>query len=114
MVPDEITDKAIEPRSFFENKALVQFNHRNMAYITWSLSLYLFYNLYKHRGVLPRQVSLAGFLVFVLINYQAFSGIVTLLNLVPPERANLHQMTAILTLSGALYMAYVSKAMLPV
>ena len=85
-----------------------------MAYITGSLAYYLGYYVIKHRGVLPKHITFAGLLVFAMISYQAFSGIITLLNLVPAERANMHQMTAIITLSSAIYLAYLGKHILPV
>lgn len=53
--------------------------------------------------------SFAGVLAFALINYQAVSGILTLLHLVPPERANVHQMTAIITLSSVILMVYLAR-----
>ena len=52
---------------------------------------------------------MAGIVAFALINYQALSGILTLLNLVPPERANMHQMSAVITLTSVILMVYLSK-----
>lgn len=63
-------------RSFFENKALVQFNHRNMAYITQTVSLLLGYKLYKSWILLPPMVKLAGGLTFLMINYQVPTGVI--------------------------------------
>ena len=51
----------------------------------------------------------AGLLLFSMVNYQAVSGILTLLAGVPKEKANMHQMTALLTLSSALLMVYLTK-----
>lgn len=52
-----------------------------MAYITQSVSLYLIYTIFKHK--IPGPATLAGLLAFSMINYQALSGILTLLALVP-------------------------------
>jgi len=60
---------------------MVQFNHRNMAYVTMSVSYWLLYKILKSRIGGPFTV--AGMLAILMINYQAFSGIITLLNLVP-------------------------------
>lgn len=68
-------------KNFVENKALVQFNHRTMAYATESLSLYLIYTVFKHKVGSP--ATTAAVCAFTLINYQAISGILVLLNLVP-------------------------------
>ena len=60
---------------------MVQFNHRNMAYVTMSVSWWLLYRIMKVKIGGPATV--AGLLAVVMINYQALSGILTLLNLVP-------------------------------
>lgn len=52
---------------------------------------------------------MAGLLAVLMVNYQAFSGILTLLNLVPREKANMHQMTAMITLSSVMLMVYMAK-----
>jgi cytochrome c oxidase assembly protein subunit 15 len=107
IIPDTVFDHKPVWKNFFENRALVQFDHRTMAYITQSVSLYLIYTIFKYKMPLP--VTSAGILVFSLINYQAVSGILTLLALVPKEKANMHQMTGLLTLSSALLMVYLTK-----
>lgn len=95
-------------KNFFENKALVQFDHRMMAYITQSVSMYLLYSIFKYK--VPGPATLAGVLAFTLVNYQALSGILTLLALVPKEKASMHQATALLTLSSGLLLVYLTKA----
>lgn len=111
IVPEE-AKKITSWRSFFENKALVQFNHRSLAYLTTSVSLGLLYKLVVQFGILPPAVKWAGLVAVGMVNYQAVSGILTLLNLVPPEKANMHQMTAIMTLSSALLLTHVCTAAL--
>lgn len=78
-----------------------------MAYVTEAVSGYLLYLILKNRMHTP--ASFAGVLAFALINYQAVSGILTLLHLVPAERANIHQMTAIITLSSVILMVYLTR-----
>lgn len=60
---------------------MVQFNHRTMAYVTMSISYMLLYKILKAKIGGPFTV--AGLIAVMMINYQAFSGILTLLNLVP-------------------------------
>jgi hypothetical protein len=48
----------------------VQFNHRNMAYITQSVSMVLAYAMYRNLAILPPMVKLAGGLTILMINYQ--------------------------------------------
>lgn len=78
-----------------------------MAYVTQSVATYLIYTIMKNKMHTP--ASYAGVVAFTLINYQAISGILTLLNLVPRERANMHQMSAIITLTSVILMVYLTK-----
>lgn len=82
ILPDTAFEKEPKWKNFTENRALVQFNHRMMAYTTEGVSLYMFYNIIKSQMHTP--ASFAGVVAFFLINYQAVSGILTLLNMVPP------------------------------
>jgi hypothetical protein len=45
------------------------------------MSIYLLYTIFKYK--IPGPATVAGILVFSMINYQALSGILTLLALVP-------------------------------
>ena len=107
VIPKKAFEKEPWWKNFFENRALVQFNHRNMAYITESISIYLLYTVLKNK--IHHPASFAGVLAFALINYQAASGIITLLNLVPREKANMHQMTAIITFTSGLLLLYLTR-----
>lgn len=78
-----------------------------MAYITSGVGTYLMYTIIRSQMHTP--ASFAGVLAFTLINYQAISGILTLLNLVPRERANMHQMSAVVTLSSVILMVYLAR-----
>ena len=112
VVPSGLTEREPWWRNLFENVAMVQFNHRNFAYLTLSVSWYLLARIMKARvgGV----ATVAGLVAVAMINYQAVSGIITLLNLVPPEKANMHQMTALMTLTAVLLMCYLAKVPPPV
>lgn len=107
VIPPSLTEKEPFWKNFFENMAMVQFNHRNMAYVTMSVSWYLLFKILKTKIGGPATV--AGLLTVLMINYQAVSGILVLLNLVPPEKANMHQMTAVITLTSVLLMCYLAK-----
>ncbi len=106
-IPETAFDHKPAWKNFFENKALVQFDHRIMAYITLTVSFYLLYTIFKYR--IPGPVTTAGMLAFTMVNCQALTGIFTLLALVPKDKAHMHQTTALLTLSSALLMVYLAK-----
>lgn len=112
VIPDGIIAKD-KPfwKNFFENVPMVQFNHRTMAYITMSVSYHLLYKILKARIGGPFTV--AGLVAVFMINYQAFSGIMVLLDLVPRQKANVHQMTAVLTITSVLLMVYLARVPLP-
>lgn len=71
------------------------------------MSIYLMYTIFKFK--MGGAATTAGLLLFSMVNYQALTGILTLLAGVPKEKANMHQMTALLTLSSALLMVYLTK-----
>ena len=86
---------------------MVQFNHRTLAYVTMSMSYLLLYKIIKAKIGGPFTV--AGLIAVMMINYQALSGIIVLLNLVPASKANRHQMSAIVTLTSVMLMVYLSR-----
>ncbi|EGR29070.1 hypothetical protein IMG5_163600 [Ichthyophthirius multifiliis] len=100
-IPKEAFNKNSLIQNIFENKALVQFNHRMLAYLTTSWTIYTLYQstnmiLLKHQNL---GLYLVGFLVF----YQVYLGINTLLKGAPLKESSQHQANALLTLSAALY-----------
>ena len=78
-----------------------------MAYVTMSMSYLLLYKIIKAKIGGPFTV--AGLIAVMMINYQALSGIIVLLNLVPASKANRHQMSAIVTLTSVMLMVYLSR-----
>jgi heme A synthase len=70
--------------------ACVQFNHRNLAYLTYTVSSVLFWTGYFNPAV-PKQVKLALLLSYILVNYQLANGVNMLLNGVPLRMGLEHQ-----------------------
>ncbi|EAS07659.1 cytochrome C oxidase assembly protein COX15, putative (macronuclear) [Tetrahymena thermophila SB210] len=100
MIPDGLMKRDPWYLNFFENRVLVQFNHRNCAYLTASWTGYMLYkslslNLAKHQRF---QIGLLSF--FIL--YQIASGITVLLHGAPPKESSGHQATALMTVTVAL------------
>lgn len=88
------------PVNFFENAALVQFNHRIVGYLLLGLGLAIFASSFARPAPLAMRVGAAG-LLFVLIA-QASSGVLALVNHVPIALGVLHQGGAALVLAAAL------------
>lgn len=86
--------------NFFENAALVQFNHRLMAYVLLGLGFAIFGASFARRAPLAMRVGAAGML-FVLVA-QTTSGVLALVHQVPVGLGVLHQGGAALVLASAL------------
>lgn len=93
----------LEPwwRNLFENVATVQFDHRVLG-ITTGLSAILFCVL-SLRAPLPRKARIAAYHVGAMALIQPALGIATLLEVVPPPLALLHQAGAMALLSSVLW-----------
>lgn len=105
-IPDQVFAMMPWWKNFFENTVTIQFQHRYLAFFTLALIL-VFYAYMKNTP--SRSVKAAINLLLVLTFVQVFLGILTLLMGVPVFSAVLHQGTAILLLSGAIFTAYQIK-----
>jgi len=91
---DELTELTPAWRNLFENTALVQTDHRMLAYTTLACSLGVAY-LARRRRVHPSVQKLATAVALVACG-QASLGILTLVNHVPVELGSAHQAGALL------------------
>ena len=90
----------------FDNPAIVQFIHRNLAYLIVIVYLYLFYFVFSlGNKKLLRPVILIG--LFLL--FQVILGIVTILSGVKIFYASLHQINSIIIILSTLYFLYISE-----
>jgi cytochrome c oxidase assembly protein subunit 15 len=86
----------------FQNPGLVQFDHRIGAYLVAAGAVALF--LAARTFKVARKISAHTLLAIVLL--QIALGILTLLNQVPVALAALHQITAVVLFSAAIWHAY--------
>jgi cytochrome c oxidase assembly protein subunit 15 len=98
--------------NFFENKGLVQFNHRNFGYATLLCTIYTIFTSRKLnlRGV----QSLAILFVGSTVGLQVFNGILTLIHNTPKHEANVHQLNALLVLTATIYLLHTCRNPTPV
>ena len=92
--------------SAFSDPSLVQFFHRNLAYIIIIFYLILLYKIYKNnllRYFFP--IKIIGLILFV----QIFLGILTLLYGAQIYLASMHQISSIFLVSSSLYFLYLSS-----
>ena len=109
-LPSESFDYVPFWSNFFENPALVQFNHRLLGYITLAATLYLWYSSRSSAIVATRR---AFVWVLAAVLAQMALGIITVLNAAPWQWAILHQLGAIIVIVcvlNARFLALYSKA----
>ena len=92
--------------TFFNSPSIVQFLHRNLAYLIMIVYIFLLISIFKERNKMFRKpillIGISLFLQFVL-------GILTLLSGVKIIYASLHQINSILIILSTLYFLYISK-----
>ncbi|WGI20498.1 heme A synthase [Amylibacter sp. IMCC11727] len=99
-LPSESFDYEPFWSNFFENPALVQFNHRLLGYITLLVTLYLWYSSRSSAIVATRR---AFVWVLAAVLAQMVLGIITVLNAAPWQWAILHQLGAIIVIVSVLH-----------
>ncbi|MGB5247913.1 MAG: COX15/CtaA family protein [Woeseia sp.] len=97
---------ALEPawRNFFDNMALVQFDHRVLAITTFLLIVAYWWSM--RRIELPRRVKKAVNALLHTATLQVALGIATVMLVVPIPLAAAHQATAMLLFTVALYLCH--------
>jgi len=93
-------------RNLFENPALAQFDHRMVAYAVAALVVLVYARAIKLGKGLPKN---SGKAATVLVAIQIFLGVATLLLQAPQWLAAVHQLTAALLFSAAVWHAHELK-----
>ena len=90
----------------FDNPSIVQFIHRNLAYLIVGIYIYiLLFTLVSKNEVLRKPVFVIGVSLFL----QVVLGIFTILSGVKIFYASLHQINSILIILSTLYFLYIAK-----
>ena len=92
--------------TFFDNPSLVQFMHRNLAYLIVIVYIYLSFFVFKGKNIKFRKpIIIIGISLFL----QVALGVLTILSGVKIVYASLHQINSILIILSTLYFIYISK-----
>ena len=92
--------------SVFSDPSLVQFIHRNLAYLIFIVYLILFYIVYKKKiNFLFKSINILGLMIF----FQIFLGILTVLNNANIVIASLHQISSIMLVSSSIYLLFKNR-----
>ncbi len=92
--------------SVFNDPSLVQFIHRNLAYLILIFYLFILYEVYKHR-LKNSFFPLIAVGLFLLL--QVILGILTLVSGAQIFLASLHQISSIFLVSASIYFLFINK-----
>ena len=90
----------------FDNPSIVQFVHRNLAYLIVIIYIYLLILVFRDTNKIFRKPIL---IIGVSLLLQVILGVVTLLSGVKIIYASLHQINSIFIILSSLYFLYISK-----
>ena len=91
--------------SAFSDPSLVQFIHRNLAYLIGFFYLYIFYYIYKNKITsLYKSINVLGFFIIL----QIILGIFTLLYGAQIIIASMHQISSIFLVSSCIYFLFIN------
>ena len=103
--PDDNNIENLFKLSAFTDPSLVQFIHRNLAYVIALSYLLIFYNIYKtNKYELYKTVNFLGCLIFL----QIFLGILTILYGAQIYIASMHQISSIFLVNSCVYFLYIN------
>ena len=104
--PDDNSLLNLFKLSAFSDPSLVQFLHRNLAYIITIFYLYILFKIYKERiNFLYKPVSILGFFIFL----QIVLGILTVLNGAQLYLAAMHQLSSVFLVSTSVYFLFINQ-----
>ena len=103
--PDDNNYLNLFKLSAFSNPSLVQFMHRNLAYLILIFYLIILFKVYKDKLIyLYSATNSVGFILFI----QILLGILTLLYGAQIALASMHQISSIFLVSSSVYLLFLS------
>ena len=104
--PDDNSFKNLFNMNAFDDPSLVQFMHRNFAYVIAFFYIYILFIVYRKKiSNFYLTVKLIGFFLIL----QIFLGILTLLNSAQIILASMHQISSIFLVSSCIYFLYLNS-----
>ncbi len=92
--------------SAFSDPSLVQFLHRNLAYIITIFYLCILFKIYKERiYLLYKSISFLGFFIFL----QIVLGVLTVLHGAQLYLAAMHQLSSVFLVSASVYFLFINQ-----
>ncbi len=104
--PDDNKFTNLFKLSAFSDPSLVQFMHRNLAYIITFFYLFMVLKVYRNKIChLYRAINILGFFIFL----QIVLGIYTVIHGAQIYLAAMHQLSSIFLISSSIYFLYINK-----
>ncbi len=92
--------------SAFSDPSLVQFLHRNLAYIITIFYLFILFKIYKERiYLLYKSINFLGFFIFL----QIVLGVLTVLHGAQLYLAVMHQLSSVFLVSASVYFLFINQ-----
>ena len=104
--PDDSMISDLFNMAVFDDQSLVQFIHRNLAYLIVALYFYILFFVLKSGN---HNLRVPIFIIGISLLFQIVLGILTILSGVKMLYASLHQINSILIILSTLYFLYITK-----
>ena len=104
--PDDSVINDLFNLKVFDDQSLVQFIHRNLAYLIVIIYFYILYFVLKNRNI---NLRIPIFIIGISLLFQIVLGVLTILSGVKMIYASLHQINSILIILSTLYFLYIVK-----
>jgi heme a synthase len=104
--PDDTNFIELTNITLFDDPSIVQFIHRNLAYLIVLIYIYLLMVVFKDKNRILRKPIL---IIGVSLLLQVILGVLTILSGVKIIYASLHQINSILIITSTLYFLYISN-----
>ena len=104
--PDDSYFSDLFKLNVFDNPSIVQFIHRNMAYVILIFYLFIFFKLSKKK---VKYINNIIYIIGIILFLQIFLGILTLLSGANIFYSSLHQINTIFLFSSSIYFIFRTK-----
>ena len=104
--PDDSVINDLFNLTVFDDQSLVQFIHRNLAYLIVIIYFYMLYFVLKNGNI---KLRIPIFIIGISLLFQIVLGVLTILSGVKMIYASLHQINSILIILSTLYFLYIVK-----
>ena len=104
--PDDSMISDLFNMAVFDDQSLVQFIHRNLAYLIVALYFYILFFVLKSRNI---NLRVPIFVIGISLLFQIVLGILTILSGVKMLYASLHQINSVFIILSTLYFLYITK-----